>query len=309
MSNTESRRSFIAKTGKTAGIATLVVTIGNRLIAEEAAAAEATQETGKSINHSACRWCYSKFSLDEICTAGKEFGLQSVELVQPSEVETLKKHGMTCAIATNATAKNATGKKVGGIGNSWNQLENHDVLVEAYEKQIRAAADAGLTNVICFSGNRRGMDDEIGLKNCAQGIKRLMPLCEKLGITLSMELLNSKRDHKDYMCDRTWWGVELCKLVGSEKFKLLYDIYHMQIMEGDVISTIKKYHDYISHYHTGGVPGRAEIDDSQELHYPAIIKAILQTGYEGYLGQEFIPRRKDHLASLRQGVEICSVKI
>ena len=296
-------------TAKTAGVAAIVASLGERLVAEELATSSVQKETGRMINHSACRWCYSKFSLDEICIAGKEFGLKSVELVKPSEVAQLQKHGMTCAISTNPTPQAADGKRVGGIGRGWNQPEYHDVLVEAYEKQIKDAANAGMTNVICFSGNRRGMDDQVGMKNVAKGLKRLMPLCEKLGVTLSMELLNSKRDHRDYMCDNTLWGVELCKLVGSDQFKLLYDIYHMQIMEGDVISTIKKYHRFISHYHTGGVPGRAEIDETQELHYPAIIKAILETGYDGYLGQEFIPRRKDKLASLRQGVEICSVTV
>ena len=303
------RRSFISKAGKSAGVAAIVASLGHRLAAEDAAAAEAVQETGRTIKHSACRWCYSKFKLDELCMAGKEFGLQSVELVKPSEVEILKKHGMTCAIATNAVTKAADGKQVGGITRGWNQAEYHDVLVEAYEKQIRDSANVGLTNVILFSGNRRGMDDAVGMENCAKGVKRLLPLCEKLGVTLSMELLNSKRSHRDYMCDRTSWGVELCKMIGSDKFKLLYDIFHMQIMEGDVIETIKKNHEYISHYHTGGVPGRGEIDDTQELNYPAIIKAILETGYEGYLGQEFQPRRKDHLASLRQGVEICSIEV
>ena len=151
------------------------------------------------------------------------------------------------------------------------------------------------------------MDDEVGMQNCAAGIKRLMPLCEELGITLCMELLNSKRDHKDYMCDRTPWGVELCQQVGSDHFKLLYDIYHMQIMEGDVIATIREYHPFIGHYHTGGVPGRGEIDETQELNYPAIVRAIMETGYDGFIGQEFIPRRPDKIASLKQGVTICDV--
>jgi hydroxypyruvate isomerase len=165
----------------------------------------------------------------------------------------------------------------------------------------------GAKQVICFSGNRDGMSDAQGLENCAIGLKRLMSLAEKLGVTLVMELLNSKLNHKDYMCDHTAWGVELCKKIGSENFKLLYDIYHMQIMEGDVIATIKSSNKFISHYHTGGVPGRNEIDDTQELYYPAIMRAIADTGYTGFVGQEFIPKRPDKLASLKQGVEICSV--
>jgi hydroxypyruvate isomerase len=151
------------------------------------------------------------------------------------------------------------------------------------------------------------MSDEQGLENCAIGLKRIAPIVEKLKVTACMELLNSKRNHPDYMCDHTKWGVELVKRVGSERFKLLYDIYHMQIMEGDMIDTIKENHQYIAHYHTGGVPGRAEIDDTQEIHYPAVMKAILDTGYKGFVAQEFIPKRLDVIASLRQGVHICDV--
>ena len=165
-----------------------------------------------------------------------------------------------------------------------------------------------MKNIICFSGNRNGMDDEEGLQNCAEGIKRLLPVAEKHNMTISMELLNSLVNHKDYMCDSTKWGAKLAETIGSENFKLLYDIYHMQIMEGNVIKTIQDNHQYFSHYHTGGVPGRNEIDDTQELNYPAIVKAIADTGYNGFIGQEFIPARKDKLNSLKQGVEICTLK-
>jgi hydroxypyruvate isomerase len=151
------------------------------------------------------------------------------------------------------------------------------------------------------------MDDQQGLENCAVGLKRIMALAEKSKVTICMELLNSKVNHKDYMCDHTAWGVELCKRVGSERFKLLYDIYHMQIMEGDVIATIQANQQYIAHYHTGGVPGRAEIDETQELYYPAIMRAIVATGFKGHVAQEFIPKHADALASLRQGVDICDV--
>jgi hydroxypyruvate isomerase len=178
--------------------------------------------------------------------------------------------------------------------------------VEAYEKQIKAVAAAGFTNLICFSGNRDGMSDEQGLKNCAIGLKRLMSIAEKHKVELVMELLNSKVNHKDYMCDLSEWGVALCKEIGSEHFKLLYDIYHMQIMEGDVIRTIRTHHQHIAHYHTAGVPGRNELDETQELYYPAIVRAIRETGYEGFLGQEFIPRG-DPIASLRAAVELCDV--
>ena len=310
MQRKSTRRRFISNVTKTTG-ATLAgavaCSLGPRLAAADAAAQAATESTGKSVKHSVCKWCYGKIPLEDLCVAGKEFGLTSVEIISPEQAKTLHKHGMTCAMASNATAKAPDGKNVGGIGRGWNEAKYHDVLVEAYEPRLKAAADAGIKNVICFSGNRRGMDDETGMKNCADGIKRLMPLCEKLGVTLSMELLNSKVNHKDYMCDRTPWGVELCKQIGSDNFKLLYDIYHMQIMEGDVIATIRQNHDFISHYHTGGVPGRAEIDDTQELNYPAIVKAIVETGYDGFIGQEFIPKRSDKIASLKQGIEICDV--
>ena len=169
------------------------------------------------------------------------------------------------------------------------------------------AAAAGYNQIICFSGNRNGMDEEQGLENAAIGLRKLMPIAEKYKVNVVMELLNSKVDHKDYMADHTEWGVALADKIGSDRFKLLYDIYHMQIMEGDVIATIRKYHSYISHYHTGGVPGRNEIDETQELYYPAIMKAIIETGYKGFVAQEFIPKREDALASLKQGVEICDV--
>jgi hydroxypyruvate isomerase len=171
---------------------------------------------------------------------------------------------------------------------------------------IEFAAAEGIPNVICMSGNRKGMSDEEGLANCTTGLKRVVGFAEEMKVTICMELLNSKVDHKDYMCDRTPWGVALVKKVGSPRFKLLYDIYHMQIMEGDVIRTIRDNKAYIGHYHTGGVPGRHEIDESQELHYPAIVKAILDTGYTGYLGQEYIPL-KQPVEALTLGFKICDV--
>jgi hydroxypyruvate isomerase len=225
-------------------------------------------------------------------------GIKSIELQGPEEWPILKKYGLTCAMPWGA------GK---GINDGFNDLKLHDELVKSYEEIFPKLKEAGLDKVICFSGNRRGMSDEQGLENCAIGLKRLMPSAEKYGITVTMELLNSKVNHKDYMCDTTKWGIALCDKVGSDRFKLLYDIYHMQIMEGDVIATIKKSHKYFSHYHTGGVPGRAEIDDTQELNYPAIMRAIVETGYKGFVGQEFVPKRPDALASLKQGVTICDI--
>ncbi len=265
----------------------------------------AADSAGK-VRHSVCKWCYKDIDLDTMCEAAKEIGIASVELLDPPDFPVLKKHGLHCAMVSFPTAESADGKKIGSIPHAFNRLEHHDLLVQAYEPLMKASAAAGFNNIICFSGNRDGMDDEQGLDNCAAGLRRLLPLAEKLGVTLTMELLNSKVNHKDYMCDRSAWGAALCDKLSSEHFKLLYDIYHMQIMEGDVIATINDRHRYFSHYHTGGVPGRAEIDETQELNYPAIVKAIAATGYTGFLGQEFIPKKPDKLASLRQAVAICS---
>jgi len=251
-----------------------------------------------NVNHSVCKWCYPKISLDDLCKAAKDMGISSIELQGPEEWPTIKKYGLTCAMPWGA------GK---GITDGWNNPALHDELLASFEDVIPKAAAAGLDKIITFSGNRKGLSDEQGLENCAKGLKRLMKTAEKYKVTVSMELLNSKVNHKDYQCDHTKWGVELAKMIGSDRFKLLYDIYHMQIMEGDVIATIKEYHPYISHYHTGGVPGRAEIDDTQELYYPAIVKAILDTGYKGHIAQEFVPKRPDVLASLKQSVQICDI--
>lgn len=286
----------------------LVMTTGNNLAINTAAASLAERiDAGNRINHSACRWCYEDIPLEDLCIAGKEIGLQSIELLMPGDLPTVGKHGMTCAMVSFPTGETPQGVTVGRIEKAFNRLEHHDTLVSIYEPHLKAAADAGAKQVICFSGNREGMSDEQGLEHCAIGLKRLLPLAEKLGITLVMELLNSKVDHPDYMCDHSAWGVELCKRIGSENFKLLYDIYHMQVMEGDVIATIRSSHGYFSHYHTGGVPGRNEIDETQELFYPAIMRAIADTGYQGFVGQEFIPKHPDKLASLKQGVRICNV--
>jgi len=290
-----SRRTFL----KSAGVIAASAALGPRLTAADAGL------KGR-INHSVCKWCYPKISLEDLCVAGKEMGLKSIELLQPADFPTLKKHGLSCAMVSNPTPKGPDGKAIGGIERAWNRTEHHEALVAAYTTQIDAVADAGFKHLICFSGNRGGLGDAAGLKNCAEGLKKVLPHAEKRGVLLVMELLNSRVNHPDYMCDRTPWGVELCKAIGSENFKLLYDIYHMQIMEGDVIRTMRDYKDYIGHIHTGGVPGRNEIDDSQELYYPAIMKAIVDMKFQGYVAQEFIPKREP-LASLRQAVEICDV--
>ena len=299
--NALSRRSFIGTSAKFAAINATVASLGARI-----AAAEEAGPTG-AINHSVCKWCYNKIPLEDFCVAAKEIGLQSVELLKISDFEVLNKHGLTCALVTAPIGETTSGVKVGGIGKAFNRVEHHDALVGAYEKTLEECIDVGAKQIICFSGNRNGMDDEQGMENCAIGLQRIMPTAEKLGITITMELLNSKVNHPDYMCDHSKWGIALTEKVGSPNFKLLYDIYHMQIMEGDVIATIKRDHKYFSHYHTGGVPGRHEIDDTQELYYPAIMRAIVETGFKGHVAQEFIPAREDKIASLKQGVEICTV--
>jgi hydroxypyruvate isomerase len=249
-----------------------------------------------NIKQSVCRWCYGDIPLEKLAAEAKRIGYRSIELVTPAEFPTVKAAGLTCAMLSGACR----------IEDCFNRKENHDRLEKALREHIEFAAANGLPNVICFSGNRRGMSDDEGLANCAIGLKRIVGFAEEKKVTICMELLNSKVNHKDYMCDHTAWGAELVKQVGSPRFKLLYDIYHMQIMEGDVIRTIQENKDYIGHYHTGGNPGRHEIDETQELYYPAIVKAIIDTGFDGYLAQEFIPSR-DPLASLAQGFQICDV--
>jgi hydroxypyruvate isomerase len=261
-------------------------------------AADSSSRLRCRIRHSVCKWCYGSIPLDDFCKSAKEIGLESVELLETKDFPILKNHGLMCAMVSGVP---------GGIGSGLNRLENHDKIVEFFEHTAPIVAEHGFPNIICFSGNRNGMSDAQGLENCALGLKRIVPIAEKHKVTVCMELLNSKHDHHDYMCDHTPWGVELCQRVGSERFKLLYDIYHMQIMEGDMIATIREAHPYIAHYHTGGVPGRGEIDETQEITYPAVIKAIVETGFKGFVAQEFVPKRKDVIASLRQGVQICDV--
>jgi hydroxypyruvate isomerase len=251
-----------------------------------------------NINHSACRWCYDKIPLEDLAIAGKAMGLKSIELLGAKDWPVVQKHGLTCAIGYATDV---------GLNKGFNDPTLHEKLLKDYTDSIQKANDAGIKNLICFSGNANGMSPEQGLENCAKGLEPVMKVAQKYNMTISMELLNSKVNHKDYQCDHTDWGVKLCEKLGSEQFKLLYDIYHMQIMEGDVIATIKKNNKYISHYHTGGVPGRHEIDETQELQYPAIMRAILETGFKGFVAQEFIPAREDKLASLKQGVGICDV--
>jgi hydroxypyruvate isomerase len=252
-----------------------------------------------NINHSVCQWTYSFLSLDELCKVVKNIGFDAIDLLAPADWPTIQKYGIYSSMCYH-------GGKV-SLTDGFNEKKFHDQLIKDYLDVIPLMVKAGYKDVICFSGSRRGMDDETGLKNCVEGLGKILPAAEKNGITIHMELLNSKVDHKDYMCDKTPWGTALCKRLSSPNFKLLYDIYHMQIDEGDVIRTIKDNHQYFGHYHTGGVPGRNEIDDTQELFYPAVMRAIIATGYKGYVAQEFIPIAADKTASLKRAVEICDV--
>jgi hydroxypyruvate isomerase len=287
-----SRRSALRSLTVTASAATMAGDLSRRLDAADAGGVKG------HINHSVCRWCYGKTPLEDLCKASKEMGIRSIDLLGLDEIPVARKHELTCAMVSGIP---------GGITKGLNRAENHASILEWFETAAPKVAGLGCVNVICFSGNRAGLSDEQGLDQCAAGLKKLMPVAERHKLVLVMELLNSKVDHADYMCDHTRWGVELCKRVGSERFKLLYDIYHMQIMEGDVIRTLRDSAPYIAHYHTGGVPGRNEIDDTQEIYYPAVMKAIVATGFKGFVAQEFIPKRPDALASLRQGVQICDV--
>jgi hydroxypyruvate isomerase len=251
-----------------------------------------------NINHSACRWCYGAIPLEQLCISAKEIGLVGIDLVGPKDWDMLKKYGLLSTMCNGAEISLTKG---------WNDKQYHETLIKSYTEHIDLVSKAGFVNLFVASGNKGTIDDETGLNNCVAGLKQIVGLAEKKGVMLQMELLNSKIDHKDYMCDRSVWGVELVKRVGSPNFKLLYDIYHMQIDEGDVIRTIRNHHESFGHYHTGGVPGRNEIDERQELYYPAIMKAIVATGYKGYVAQEFIPADADPIASLRKAIQICDI--
>jgi hydroxypyruvate isomerase len=287
------RRTFIGSSvAATAGLLTTAkaTAIGNQK--------DQDKKFKGNINHSVCRWCYSKIPMEDFLQNLNELGITAMDLTGPDDWPLMKKYGIHASMCWGAGF---------GIEKGWNDTQLHEELIKDYLQMIPKVAEAGYTNLICFSGNRRGMDDSIGLKNCADGLKQIIPIAEKHGVVIQMELLNSKVDHKDYMCDHVEWGVALCKKLNSENFKLLYDIYHMQIMEGDIIRTIRDYHEYFGHYHTGGNPGRHEINETQELFYPAIMKAIVETGFKGHVAQEFIPSWDDKIAALKEGVTICDV--
>ena len=283
-----SRRDALAAIG---GAATLAA-----LAPSEALARSAVPPSAGRLRHSVSRWCYGKIPLDELCEAAKGIGYTGIDLLDPRDYDVPRRHGLVCAMSNG----------FGTIEVGFNRPANHDKLVADAERMIPQAAAAGVPNIVCFSGNRGGMSDGEGLANCVAGLKRVAPTAERHGVTLCFELLNSKVDHKDYQADHTAWAVEVIKGVGSPRVKLLYDIYHMQIMEGDVIRTIRDHYAHIAHFHTGGVPGRNEIDDTQELNYRRVMQAIADLGFPGFVAQEFVPKR-DPIASMRQAFEICDV--
>ena len=298
------RREFLAGSLAAAALAAdggIVAEAGQDKPAPAGTPASAATLKGR-LKQSVSRWCYGKLSLDALCQAAAGMGLKSVELLDEKEWSIPAQYGLTCAVCNGP----------GGIEKGWNRVAHHDELVRGAERLLSLVKAAGCPNLIVFSGNREGLSDAEGMDNCVKGLKRITPLAEQLGVTLVLELLNSKVDHKDYQADHTAWGVAVCQGVGSARLKLLYDIYHMQIMEGDVIRTIRQNLQYIGHFHTGGVPGRNELDGTQELNYAAICRAIAETmlpgggRFEGFVGHEFVPKR-DPLTSLREAVLLCDV--
>ena len=248
------------------------------------------------LKQSVARWCYEKMSLEDLCRHSAEIGLSGIDLVDHTEWPTVQKYGLVPAMTPGA----------GTIPDAWNRKENHNRLEKEMRENLERAAAAKVPNVITFSGNRRGQSDDEGKENCILGLNRVKKMAEDAGVTVCLELLNSKVNHKDYQCDHTAWGVDVIKAVGSPRVKLLYDIYHMQIMEGDVIHTIRDNIQYIAHFHTGGVPGRHELDDTQELQWRTVAKAIADLDYHGYFAHEFIPVR-DPMTSLAEAVKLCTV--
>lgn len=282
--DTISRRNLLAASGAAAALSVVPAT-----------AAEPVIKNGR-VKQSVCAWCFTPMPLAELASSAAALGCKSVELVEPVDWPTLKQHGLICAMTPSHPL-------VKGL----NHTENHAECLAKIRAAIEATAAAGFPNVITFSGNRNGINDDAGVKNSAKALKEVAGLAEEKKVTICMEVLNSRVDHPDYQCDRVEWAADVCKAVGSERVKMLFDIYHVQVMQGDVISRIRQFKDYIGHYHTAGVPGRNELDQQQELYYPAIMRAILETGYTGYVGQEFVPKAADKIASLREAVRICDV--
>ena len=282
-----SRRAFL----QSAAAASFAATLSSPAQQTQTAAGQAR------IRQSVCRWCYKQLSVDQLCQWATQLGLKGIDLLEVDEYEIPRRYGLLCTM----------GYAGGGtIPDALNRTENHAAIEAAFRKNIPLAAKAGVPNVITFSGNRRGMSDDEGARNTIAGLNRLKPIAEDNGVTICLELLNSKVNHPDYMCDHTAWGARVMHEVNSPRIKLLYDIYHMQIMEGDLIDTIRQNIAVLGHFHTGGVPGRHELDATQEIQYAAVMKAIADTSYQGYVAHEFLPTG-DPLTSLKQAVELCNV--
>jgi hydroxypyruvate isomerase len=297
MKNNSSRRKWLKQVAAGSLGAATLTSLGSFANADE----ELMAELKGNINHSVCWWTYNFIPLDELCLAVKKIGFNAIDLVGPKDWPVLQQHGIFSSMCNGAEISLTKG---------WNDKQYHATLIKNYTDHIGLVTKAGYKNLICFSGNRNGMDDETGLKNMTEGIKQIIGLAEKNNVIVQMEVFNSKVDHKDYMADKSAWAVELCKRIGSPNFKILYDIYHMQISEGDVIRTIRENQVFFGHYHTAGVPGRHEIDESQELFYPAIMNAILETGFKDYVAQEFIPTgitNDEKMKALKDAVRRCDV--
>jgi len=267
-------------------------------VAPEAFSKQTTpvQRKGR-IKQSVSRWCYKETPLDQLCVYASQIGLKAIDLLNPEDYEVPRRYGLVCSM----------GYAGGGeIVSALNRVENHASIEEGFRKYIPLAAKAGVPNVITFSGNRDGMSDQEGAKNTIAGLNRVKKIAEDNGVVICMELLNSKVNHKDYMCDHTAWGVQVMEAVNSPHVKLLYDIYHMKIMEGDLVATIQRNIQWLGHFHTGGVPGRHELDGTQEVQWDGVMRGIAATNFQGYVAHEFVPTR-DPLTSLRQAVDLCDV--
>ena len=291
--DTITRRSFgIGAVSAVAAGAAMTATLPNTPTLQ---AAESVDGKKGKLKQSVCKWCYGKLSLEAMCVEAVKLGLVGIDLLKPEDFPTLKKHGLVCTMVSSHP-----------LSDGLCDEKFHEASLKTLNDVIEATSASGFRNVICFSGNARGIDRKTGLKNCAAALKKIIGVAEKKNVIINMELLNSRVDHADYMCDNSAWGIELCKEVGSNNFKLLYDIYHMQIMEGDIIRSIQKNHQYFGHYHTGGNPGRHELNDQQELFYPAIARAIAGTGFDGFFAHEFIPLG-DPISGLTDAVKLCMV--
>lgn len=294
------RRGMVTATAGALATAVVGVPGSSRATADSSETGGRVVTRGR-IKQSVCAWCYAKsMSLDTLARHTVGMGLRAIELVEPEGWPTLKKHGLTCPMVFSH-----------GWIKGLNNKENHDECIGTLRKRIDLCAEAGFPNVITFSGYANGIPSDVGLENMIVGLKKVIGHAEKQKVNICLEALNSRvnvdmKGHPDYMCDKVEWAAEVCRRLSSPRMKILFDIYHVQIMEGDVITRIRKYRDYIGHYHVAGVPGRHEVDDNQELNYRGIMKAIVETGFQGYVGQEFMPTR-DPIQSLRGSVKVCDV--